>query len=128
MNNPSARIRPGKIIIAEDDSVNQRLLYYHLKDKSDHLLFASDGLEAIRLFEENRDVCLILMDLRMPGMNGVEATKKIHEMDAQVKIIALSAFAEEENNFDIKKAGFVDYLSKPVRKEILLETVEKYLG
>ncbi len=127
MNNDKTQIKEGKIIVAEDDSINQRLIYYHLREISDNLLFARDGLEAIRLFEENRDVCLLLMDLRMPGLNGVEATKRILEIDPTAKVLALSAFAEEENGFKFKELGFIGYLTKPIKKDVLIESVKKYL-
>lgn len=127
MENPEAGVRQIKIIIAEDDSINQRLLYYHLREITENLLFADNGLEAVDLFEKNSDVSLILMDLRMPGMNGVEATRKILEKDAHARVIALSAFTEEENDFDSEKLGFIGYLTKPVSKDLLIGTVKKYL-
>lgn len=127
MNDDKTQIKEGKIIVAEDDSINQRLIYYHLREISNNLLFAKDGFEAIRLFEENRDVCLVLMDLRMPGLNGLEATKKILEIDPTAKVFALSAFAEEENGFEFKELGFTGYLTKPIKKDVLIETVTKYL-
>lgn len=127
MENPKDGSKHIKIIIAEDDAINQRLMFYHLKEITENLLFAGNGFEAIDLFEKNSDVSLILMDLRMPGMNGVEATKKILDIDANARIIALSAFSEEESGFDVRKSGFLGYLTKPVSKDKLLEAVKKYI-
>ena len=127
MNNPKAKERCPKILIAEDDNINQRLIFYHLKDITENMLFASNGREAVNFYAENPDICVVLMDLRMPVMDGVEATSKIHEINPDAKIIALSAYAEEENDFDPKKTGFIGYLTKPIRKELLIETITKFL-
>ena len=115
------------ILIVDDDDINQRLIFYHLRGITDKMLFAANGREAINVYSENPDVCLILMDLVMPIMNGVEASNKIHEINPNVKIIALSAFREEENEYGSGETKFTGYLTKPVRKEVLIETVKKYL-
>lgn len=127
MSSPEAKERSHKILIADDESINQRLMFYHLKTITEDLLFANDGSEAVKMYAENPDVSVVLMDLRMPMMNGIEATSKILEIDSNAKIIALSAFAEEENDFDSKKAGFSGYLTKPIRKDLLIETVTRFL-
>jgi len=116
-----------KILIADDDRVNQQLISFQLAGLQYNLLFASDGQEALELFAENRDVELVLMDVKMPGMNGLEATRKILELEPMAKIIALSAFTREENDFDAAEVGFIDYVSKPIRKEELLKVVAQYL-
>ncbi len=116
-----------KVLIADDDRVNQQLISFQLAGLQYNLLFASDGQEALELFAENRDVELVLMDVKMPGMNGLEATRKILELEPMAKIIALSAFTREENDFDTAEIGFIDYVSKPIRKEELLKVVAQYL-
>lgn len=127
MKHPEAEVKKGKIIVADDEPINQQLVSYQLNGYKDQLIFARDGFEALQLFRENNDVRLVLMDVRMPGMNGLEATGKILELDPEAKIVALSAFVEDENEFDTHEAGFVDYLSKPIRKDDLLQVVAKYL-
>ncbi len=127
MKHPDAEVKKGKIIIADDEPINQQLISYQLNGFKDQLVFARDGFEAVQLFRENSDVRLVLMDVRMPGMDGLEATGKILELDPEAKIVALSAFVEDENEFDTHEAGFVDYLSKPIRKDDLLKVIAKYL-
>ncbi len=127
MNIPEVNKNCPTILIVDDDDINQRLIFYHLKGITDKMLFAANGREAITIYEENPDVCLILMDLVMPIMNGVEASNKIREMNPDAKIIALSAFKEEENAYGTEDTGFTGYLTKPIKKDILIETVRKYL-
>jgi len=126
MNHPENTL-PLKILIAEDDSINQRLMAIYLKNWEKNLIFADNGKEALRLFRQfSNQISLVLMDVRMPLMNGVEATKKILELNPSARVIALSAFAQEENNFKPGEVGFVEYISKPIRKEELVNIVNKY--
>ena len=127
MNNPEARKYCPKILIAEDDIVNQRLFFYFLKEVSENLLFAADGKEAVKMYAENPDVCIILMDLQMPIMNGFEAAARIHEINPDVKVIALSAYARDESKWETTSNEFAEYISKPIRKDILHETILKYI-
>ncbi len=129
MNFPESKNGQGKILIAEDDSINQRLMSFHLKQWQDQLVFANNGKEALQLFRDYSDqISLVIMDVRMPLMDGVEATRRILELSPEAKVIALSAFAQEENNFNFGEAGFTDYITKPVKHDELLTLVKKYLG
>lgn len=127
MNIPEKNKKSPIILVVDDDDINQRLIFYHLRGITDKMLFAANGREAIAVYEENPDVCLILMDLVMPIMNGVEASNKIREMNPEVKIIALSAFKEEENAYGTEDIGFTSYLTKPIKKDVLIEEVQKFL-
>ncbi|WP_346855382.1 response regulator [uncultured Draconibacterium sp.] len=117
-----------KILVAEDDQINRKLFSYILKDVSSELLMAADGIEAIKLFNENPDIDLILMDLKMPGMDGYEATEQIRKTNTEVKIIALSAFSVETEQSKAKANGFDAYVSKPVSKVNLIEKIHSYFG
>ncbi|MFV0266752.1 MAG: response regulator [Draconibacterium sp.] len=66
-----------RILVAEDDKINQRLFFYLLKDVADELIFADDGAEAIKRYTEDGNFGLVLMDIKMPVMDGYEATRKI---------------------------------------------------
>lgn len=127
MNIPEVKKKCPAILVVDDDNINQRLIYYHLSEISDKILFAGNGREALNVYSENPDVCVILMDLVMPIMNGVEASAKIREMNPEAVIIALSAFREEENEYGSNEIGFSGYLTKPIKKEVLIETVLKYI-
>lgn len=128
MNHPKANSLPQKILIADDDSINHRLMSYHLKDWQKNLVFANNGLEALEVFREyNQTIGVVFMDVRMPQMDGIEATQKILEINPEAKVVALSAFAQEENNFKVNNVGFIDYMTKPLQKNKLIEIVEKFL-
>jgi len=115
-----------KILVAEDDQINRKLFSYILKDISSELLMAADGMEAVDIFKNNADIDLILMDLKMPGMDGYEATAQIRQINTDVKIIALSAFSMDTEQRKAKENGFNDYVSKPVSKVLLMEKISNY--
>ncbi len=115
-----------KILLAEDDLINQKLFSYMLKEIADELIIASTGVEAINLFKAHSEVDLILMDLKMPEMDGYEAVKNIRQMNEVVKIFALSAFAPETQGDVVNGKEFNEYLGKPIRKAELLKAIENY--
>ena len=120
------RIKDIKILVAEDNEVNQMVLKLLLADTPLNLDFAQNGELAIEMYE-NGDYDMILMDIQMPIMNGYDATKAIREKDTNIPIIALSANVVEE---DIQKAyvcGVNDYLHKPIDLVKLYEMLLKYL-
>ena len=113
------------ILVAEDEDSNYELVKIVLQ-KRYRLLRAHNGIEAVNLNEdENPD--LILMDIRMPEMNGLDATRIIKEINHNTPVIALSAYAFEENIREAKLAGCDEFMSKPFRVENLIEVVKKYL-
>ena len=113
------------ILVAEDEDSNYELVKIVLQ-KRYRLLRAHNGIEAVNLNEdENPD--LILMDIRMPEMNGLDATRIIKEVNHNTPVIALSAYAFEENIREAKLAGCDEFMSKPFRVENLIEVVKKYL-
>lgn len=119
-------IRKVKILLAEDDLINQKLFSYMLKEIAEELIIASTGVEAVKLFKEHSGVDLILMDLKMPEMDGYEAAKNIRQLDETVKIFALSAFAPETQGEAINGKDFNDYMGKPIRKADLIKAIEKH--
>ncbi|MCY1720335.1 response regulator [Prolixibacteraceae bacterium Z1-6] len=115
-----------KILVAEDDAINRKLFSYILKDISRDLLMASNGVEAINIYKEHKDIDLILMDIRMPEMDGYEATHRIRQMNKDIKILALSAFSLSSEGGKAVRNGFDDYVAKPVFKDVLMKTIAKY--
>lgn len=109
------------ILVAEDDPNNYRLVEILLK-KHYTLLHAWDGREAVALYREHRPD-LILMDIKMPEMDGYEATAAIRGLSADVPIIAVTAFAYPEDEKRILASGFNAYLTKPVSRKLLLEKI-----
>ncbi len=114
------------VLVAEDEESNYELVRIVL-NKRYNLLHARNGIEAVTLNDEEHPD-LILMDIRMPEMNGLDATRIIKEVNPEVPIIALSAYAFEENIREVKAAGCNDFLAKPFRVENLIETIARYIG
>ena len=124
----STRNEPNRktIMVAEDEESNYELVRIVLQ-KRYRLLHAHNGIEAVTINEDEKPD-LILMDIRMPEMNGLDATRIIKEVDHNTPIIALSAYAFEDNIREAKAAGCNEFLAKPFHVEDLLATIEKYIG
>jgi PAS domain S-box-containing protein len=118
----------GKVLIVEDNMVNQELLCMLLSEYSLQFSVANDGLEAIGLLQ-NDSYDLILMDENMPNMNGIEATKIIKEMESvkDIPIIAVTANALSDDRDRFIEAGMDDYISKPIDSAELDKMLNKYL-
>lgn len=116
------------ILIVEDDETSFMLLSVFLSQGNYKLLYAANGRIAVDLFRENRDIDLILMDLKMPVVDGYIATRKIREMDKKIPIIAQTAYALAGDSKKAMDAGCTDYITKPIKKEILLSKVERLLN
>ena len=114
-----------KIIVAEDDETSFYYLEYVLKDISKSLIHAKDGMEVIELTKNNKDTDIILMDIKMPKLNGFEATREIRKFNKEVFIIAQTAYAQESYKAKVSEAGCDAYISKPVDKEKLLDIISK---
>ena len=113
------------ILIAEDTDSNFDLLNAILGRKY-RLVRARDGMEAVTMYDEvNPD--LILMDIKMPNLDGLEATRIIRQLSAEVPIIAQSAYAYEHDRNAAEEAGCNDFISKPIAQEKLKEKIKKWL-
>jgi signal transduction histidine kinase/CheY-like chemotaxis protein len=118
--------QPLKILLAEDNAVNQKLALRLLGQMGYRADIASNGLEAIQSVErQNYDV--VLMDVQMPEMDGLEATQAIRNLTniAQPRIIAMTANAMEGDREACLKAGMDDYVSKPMRVNDLVEALDR---
>lgn len=114
------------ILVAEDEDNNFELVKVVLS-KRYRLIRAHNGIEAVTLCEDEHPD-LILMDIRMPDMNGLDATRIIKEVNRNLPIIALSAYAFDENIKEAKEAGCDDFMAKPFRVEDLLDRIQKFLN
>lgn len=119
---------PGKkVLIVEDEKTNFLFLKEALNRTKMETFWAKNGLEAIEIFKSER-IDLILMDLKMPKMDGYEATRKIKLLNGEIPIIAQTAYAmmgEKEKSFE---AGCDEYITKPIKLKVLLETLAKFLS
>jgi len=113
------------ILVAEDEDSNYELVRIVLA-KRYRLMRARNGIEAVT-FSEEEHPDLILMDIRMPDMNGLDATRIIKEVNHDIPIVALSAYAFDENIREAREAGCDEFMAKPFRVEDLLDTVQKYV-
>lgn len=126
---PTGHIQPArekrKILVVEDNESNFLLLRFILQ-KDYHLIHAWDGAEAVALFHsETPD--LILMDIKMPRKNGYEATREIRAYSSSIPIIATTAYALSKDEEKVLYNGFNGYLAKPLQKQALLDTINRWL-
>ena len=119
---------PLRILLAEDNAVNQRLARHLLEKKGHTVITAQDGLEALTLLEKET-VDLVLMDVQMPGMDGVAATRVIRARETpgglRLPIVALTAHAMSCDRDYCLQAGMDDYLTKPIRADDLRRVLAK---
>ncbi|BAX79917.1 PAS domain-containing hybrid sensor histidine kinase/response regulator [Labilibaculum antarcticum] len=121
----SVRNENLKILIAEDDETSDLLISIMLSEISRELIHAKNGLEAVELCRHNPDLDLILMDIKMPAMNGYETTQQIRQFNKDVIIIAQTS---QGLTYDRKKAieaGCDEYLSKPINKNKLMSLIQQ---
>jgi PAS domain S-box-containing protein len=116
-----------KVLIVEDDEMSEMLLSVLLGNYFDERLYARTGIEAIEVSRNNPDMDLILMDIKMPGMDGYEATRQIRKFNSDVIIIAQTAHALAGDRERALAAGCNEYISKPYNKTSLMKVINKTL-
>ena len=116
------------LLIAEDEESNMYFLQEVLRSTGIHLLFAVNGLEAVEQCKINPEIDLVLMDIKMPRMDGLEATKIIKSFRSNLPVIATTAFAMTSDREYILEAGCDDYLPKPTTREGLIVKIQKWMG
>ena len=117
-----------KILIVEDDEISYSLLSRTLQKISKEVLHAITGVQAVEACRNNPDLDLVLMDIRMPQMNGLEATQQIRQFNKDVIIIAQTAYAFAGDSEKAIEAGCNDYISKPINKTLLYELIKKRMS
>jgi signal transduction histidine kinase len=118
-------LRLKKILIAEDDFISYQHLEICLKPHFCDILHANDGEEAVKMAKENQDIDVILMDIKMPKMDGYDATKAIRRFDRDVLIISQTAYALEDDKEKSLSAGCNAYISKPIDMDALLSIISQ---
>ena len=121
-----SHLKKLKILIAEDDQISKLFINKVVQPFSKEVLNVSNGVEVVETFSNNPDIDLILMDIKMPIMDGYEATQEIRKFNKKVVIIAQSAYGLSS---DIQKAinrGCNDHISKPIDKHKFLTLLQKY--
>ena len=112
------------ILVAEDEISNFKLIETILKRSSYEVVRAENGEEAVEMCKNNSNIRLVLMDIRMPIMDGLIATKKIKSFKPNLPIIAQTAYAMDGDEDKAKEEGCDDYISKPIKKDLLLEKLK----
>ncbi|MDO9510953.1 MAG: ATP-binding protein [Bacteroidales bacterium] len=121
-------VRKLKILIAEDDEVSELFIDIMVKKFGKEILKVSTGVKAVEICRDNPDIDLILMDIRMPEMDGYEATKQIREFNKEVVIVAQTAYGLSGDREKSIQSGCNDYLAKPIVKAELEALIQKYFG
>jgi hypothetical protein len=125
---PVQQTQEYKILVAEDDQTSRFYLNEALKDQNFTIFNVTNGKQAVDFVSKHPDLDLVLMDMKMPFMDGYHATRKIKNIHPQLPIIAQTAHALEHDREKVFEAGCIDYIAKPVKKQTLLEMMFKYLN
>ncbi len=114
------------IVIAEDEQINYLFLKAVLKPTKAKIIWTKTGRETIDICNSEK-VDIVLMDIKMPDLNGLEATTAIKKDYPELPIIAQTAYAMEEDEAASREAGCDDYISKPIRPENLMMMISRFL-
>lgn len=117
----------GTILIAEDDNINYLFFEKIMQFKSYTILRASNGQEAVTICTENPDIDLVLMDIKMPVMDGYQAFSEIKKIKPNLPIIAQTAYSSIEDKNKIIDAGFSSYITKPLNRDKLFEMINQFM-
>jgi len=127
-SNSINNIWSGKtILIAEDETVNYMFLEVLFEETGAVLIHAADGRLAIEAVKANPEINIVLMDIKMPNINGLEATRQIKTIRPQLPVIAQTAYAMQDDEYKALQAGCNDYISKPIDANKLIGLMKKYL-
>lgn len=113
------------ILVVEDEEINMIYIKRLLLQKNYNVKLASNGSDAISMIEQGAEIDLILMDMKMPGMDGFETTRIIKTIAPEIKIAAVTAYASEADHNSCIEAGCDDYISKPFQKNDLYQLIER---
>ncbi len=115
------------ILIVEDDLYSEQVLVELLKTKGANIITAHDGLEALQACKNNPEIDIVLMDIQLPKLDGLEASKRIKKFRPALAIIAQTANAMPEDKEKSLAAGCNDYIAKPIDTQKLINILQKYL-
>jgi len=115
------------ILVAEDIPVNYLLIEAILKSTNARLIWARNGKEAVETCMTNDAIDLVLMDIKMPEMNGIEATRQIRQHRKHLPIIAQTAYSMNDEETNIMEAGCSRVLIKPLMPELIIRALRPYL-
>ncbi len=126
-NQPKIKDKKMTILVAEDEEYNIMYLNELFSKTNFEIIEANNGKQAVEIVQKNPKIDLVLMDIKMPIMNGFEAMAEIKKTNPSVPVVAVSAFAMESDKRNALSNGFDAYLTKPINKEQLFDTIEKHI-
>ena len=121
-------LKNRSILIVDDIEDNRSLFGFYLKNTKAKLLYAKNGREAVDICKTDSDINLVLMDLQMPVLNGIEATREIRKFNQQLPIIAVTAYAFTGDKQYCLDAGCNDFITKPIDSDVLIEMIKSFLA
>jgi CheY-like chemotaxis protein len=116
------------ILIAEDEEDNYTFLEVLLKVTGANILWARNGIEAVEICRKNQNINLVLMDIKMPHMDGLEATNQIKKTRSTLPVIVQTAYAMSADEESCLKAGCDGYITKPIKIEPLFKTIKHFMA
>ena len=122
-----SQFKGEKILVVEDNNISYKLIEAHLGRKNLQLIHAVDGYEAIEKFQSTPDIELVLMDIQLPSISGLEVTRKIRRTNQEIPIIATTANVFDEDRIACEEAGCNHFISKPINFLDLLGLLKQYL-
>ncbi len=115
------------VLVVEDEKTNFLYIKRMLEENEINVYWAENGINAVKMAESYVDFHFILMDIKMPEMNGFDATKIIKSKNPKQIVIALTAYSRPEDRTRFMEAGFDDYLTKPIRPNDFRHKIRRYL-
>ncbi|MBN2893886.1 MAG: response regulator [Bacteroidales bacterium] len=118
-----------KILVAEDEEINFLYIDILIKKEYPHLqiIHAKNGQEAVDFCKSDAQIKLVFMDIKMPVMNGYEATNLIKKLNNHLPIVALTAYSTDDDKKQAMQTGFIDFLTKPINKKKFLTIIKDNL-
>jgi CheY-like chemotaxis protein len=127
MEEPVVEMPAGKILVVEDEDFNFHFIQEILTKKGMTIVRATNGREAAEICTTDLTIDLVLMDIKMPEMNGFEALEIIKKHRPGLPVIGQTAYAFPQDKTRALESGFDDYITKPIKSEVLLDTVAKFM-
>ena len=115
------------ILIAEDEEVNRYFFEKSLKKTRANLFFVKDGFEAIEMVKQNSQIDVVLMDIRLPKVDGIQATAEIKKINPELPVIIQTASVLPSIYDSAQESGCNEFITKPINIDILLDLLDKYL-
>ena len=116
------------VLIVEDNETSNIYFEVALRKTKANLIWAKNGFDAVEIVKSNNSIDLILMDINMPKMDGIEATKIIKSLNPNIIIVVQTAFLLSGEEQMCQEAGCDEFITKPIRLKYLLDTIDRYLA